>query len=633
MRYQLKPLPLEVREHTAQLNNKTGKDYQERFIRGEVNVLSSSTTFEMGVDVGGLKAVLLRNVPPKSSNYVQRAGRTGRRKDGVSVVVTYARNAPHDQYIYQNADMIIEGQMKVPIILVTNPVLAQRHVNSLLLGYFFRALAAEGMDAQMLDRAKIADFFLDDHDGAKLVERFGSWLSEKATKKSMTRRVAKVLPDGIALTAADAIKESVESLSTQPDSVLKSGVEAVLARFDEQLSELRKQEQDPGTSLNQRQALSNAAFRLQRLIEQFRTKTALIDFLSSESWLPGYAFPQNVVKLLVRHAELEGKMRLERDRELGIAEYAPGSEIVADGHLLRSGAVSFKSREPEVRFYTCCPQCRKISTYLETEQPKTACARCGTQITQRPKRYIKPDAFSTLASDAVIEPGMYRKRPPRNSEVFLLEGAEEFHDHAIPGVSYGIRPNGKMFRANSGYRFRGFKICRKCGRWFERTPKPPHETPWGSRCSGPMIDLHLAHELVTDILQLRFNRCKPPAPKLENKELWFSFQSAFLNGCCDALGIDVNDLGVTFNGWQEGAWIGELVIYDRVPGGAGHIERIVDNLTVVLRKTLRRVEDCKGCSDVEASCYACLRTYSNQWYWSLLKRAPVIHWLSAVLSS
>jgi Lhr-like helicase len=87
-RYSLSALPLQVKEHTAQLTNTIGKIYQEEFIAGKVNVLSSSTTFEMGVDVGGLKAVLLRNVPPKPSNYVQRAGRAGRRKDGVSVVVT-----------------------------------------------------------------------------------------------------------------------------------------------------------------------------------------------------------------------------------------------------------------------------------------------------------------------------------------------------------------------------------------------------------------------------------------------------------------------------------------------------------------------------------------------------------------
>ena len=175
-----------------------------------------------------------------------------------------------------------------------------------------------------------------------------------------------------------------------------------------------------------------------------------------------FAFPQNVVKLLVLHAELNEKMRLERDREMGISEYAPGSEIVADGHLLRSGAVWFNSKEPDVRFYTRCPQCRKISIYLETQQPANTCDRCGTAVVRPPKRYIKPDAFSTLAEDNVQEPGLYRRRPPRNSDVFLLEGAEDFADHlTIPGVSFGIRRNGKMFRANSGHRFAGFKILQK----------------------------------------------------------------------------------------------------------------------------------------------------------------------------
>ena len=72
------PLPLVVKEHTAQLVNQTGREYQRSFRDKEVNVLSSSTTFEMGVDVGQLKAVFLRNVPPTAANYIQRAGRAGK---------------------------------------------------------------------------------------------------------------------------------------------------------------------------------------------------------------------------------------------------------------------------------------------------------------------------------------------------------------------------------------------------------------------------------------------------------------------------------------------------------------------------------------------------------------------------
>ena len=633
-RYLLSPLPLEVKEHTAQLTNEVGRQYQEQFIRGEVNVLSSSTTFEMGVDVGGLKAVLLRNVPPKSSNYVQRAGRAGRRRDGISLAVTFARNVPHDQHHFQTPSGIIQGKMPVPYINVSNSVLAQRHVNSLLLGYFLRSLPQSGFEAGVLDRTSLAQFFLDPAlGGAALCDRLATWATSASERSRLTKMVREILAMPLKDNAAAMLEESVRALAgADPNSVLSAHVRAPLQKYEDQLKVLA--DQLPTVAGNQRRAIANAMSSLERLTGQFKGQK-LIDFLSSASWLPGYAFPQDIVKLVVRHVELEDRMRLERDREIGIAEYAPGSEIVADGHLLRSGAIWFNSREPDIRWYTRCPNCRKISTYLEPENPGASCGRCGAAITGRnsPKRYLKPDAFSTIYSDPPEEPGMFRRRPPRNSEVFLLEGAnlDEFKQHQIPGVTYGAKSGGRMFRANSGYSFSGFLVCRRCGRWFENRPTGPrHEAPWGGNCGGTLTSLHLAHELVTDVLQLRFNGCTPPAPKLQDKPFWLSFEASFLHGCTDALGIEPNDLGGTYNGWTDGSWVGELVIYDRVPGGAGHINRIVENLDQVLQAALARVRDCK-CGDIASSCYACLRTYSNQFHWGELQRQPVIQWLSAIL--
>ena len=77
----LHPVPLSAREHTAQLTSVEAAEIQQRFLRGEVNALSCSTTFELGVDVGELQSVVLRNMPPTTANYVQRAGRAGRRTD------------------------------------------------------------------------------------------------------------------------------------------------------------------------------------------------------------------------------------------------------------------------------------------------------------------------------------------------------------------------------------------------------------------------------------------------------------------------------------------------------------------------------------------------------------------------
>src|SRR5690606_25664140 len=94
--------PLTAREHTAQWDAKTAALIQQDFISGKVNVLSCSTTFELGVDVGDLQSVVMRNMPPKTANYVQRAGRAGRRAASAALVVTYANRSAHDLAQYQD---------------------------------------------------------------------------------------------------------------------------------------------------------------------------------------------------------------------------------------------------------------------------------------------------------------------------------------------------------------------------------------------------------------------------------------------------------------------------------------------------------------------------------------------------
>jgi DEAD/DEAH box helicase domain-containing protein len=369
--------------------------------------------------------------------------------------------------------------MPVPYINVANRVLAQRHVNSLLLGYFLRSLTKADFEDGVLDSITVDLFFLQPPAGPTLCDRFATWANSPTENARFKKILTEVLADNLKPAAAEML-ESVRSLTDSGlTSVINFDVKAPLDKYQEQLTALSTQ---LGAAVgNQRRAIANAMSLLERLTGQFKTQR-LIDFLSSASWLPGYAFPQDIVKLLVRHVELTDRMRLEREREVGIAEYAPGAKIVADGHLLRSGAIWFNSREPEVRWYSRCPNCRKISTCLESQQLPPACDRCGTVITghNTPKRYLKPDAFSTNASDLTEEPGTYRRRPPRNSEVFLLEGAnpDAFKEHTIPGVTFGVKPSGRMFRANSGYDFAGFRVCRKCGRSFESLPAGGgHEPP------------------------------------------------------------------------------------------------------------------------------------------------------------
>lgn len=625
-RYFLPPLPISVKEHTAQLTPEIGKKYQQCFMKGEINVLSSSTTFELGVDIGALKAVLLRNVPPTTSSYIQRAGRAGRRKEGVAVALTFCRNVPHDQYHYQFPENIIRGRVPSPYLNIANVPLTQRHCNSLLLGYFLRNVS--GVDTELLNKLTIENFFLSKIGGYTLVERFSKWLMNDENHARMIKSLENIIPSIKSLNAESAISESINFLC---NNVKKCYVEQPLQRFQDQMSEVKHQMENVSGSF--RVALASSCYSLERLIGQFK-ENDLINFLSSCSWLPNYAFPQDIVKLLVRH-EYGQRMRLERDREIGISEYAPGAEIVADGYLFTSGGIWFNSKEPEIKQYARCPECRKIDIYHETKRAPRVCSRCKTTLSGKflPRFYIKPDGFTTLVSDNPRLPGRSRKHGARTSEVFLLEGAdpEEFQNHTIRGVSFAEKIGGRLFIANSGYNFQGYHICRKCGWGSSQQPRNnQHNTPWGTKCSGLIKCLDLSHEIITDILQLRFNGCTPPAPQINERSFWLSFVTAFLNGSSDALNINSDDLGATHHGWSEESFIGELVVYDRIPGGAGHIQRIIDNLGRVLEASLSRVKNCK-CPDLESSCYACLRSYKNQYYWEFLKRKPVIEWLSKVL--
>ncbi len=631
-RYRERPLEIRVKEHTAQLTNEVGKEYQRRFMSGEINVLSSSTTFEMGVDVGALKAVLLRNVPPTTSSYIQRAGRAGRRKDGVSVALTFCRNVPHDQYHYQTPEHIILGKVPSPYLNLDNVPLTQRHCNSLLLGYFLRS--ASGGASETFDALTIESFFLQPSGAATLADRFVSWLGDPQNRRQMISSLETILAPGSAVTAGAAIDRSGATLLSGDECVFTRDVVQPLQRLQEQLDQIEGQMQTATGPV--RISLAKSSNSLERLIRQFREER-LIDFLSSSSWLPGYAFPQDIVKLLVRQVEYGQRMRLQRDREVGISEYAPDSEIVADGVLFTSAGVWFNSREPEVRQFARCPQCRKIDTYLETERPSRVCSRCGTRLTGRflPRHYIRPDGFTTMVSEPVRLPGRSRRAGSRTSEVFLLEGAaaEDFQLHSVGGVKFAEKKGGRLFLANSGHQFQGYFICRKCGRGYSDPPaNATHDTPWGAKCSGSCMRLDLAHEFTTDILQLRFQACTPQAPPITDRSFWLSFVSAFLNGASDALNIDARDLGGTYHGWTEESYVGELVVYDRIPGGAGHINRIIGKLPDVLGAALKRVRDCR-CPDIEASCYACLRSYGNQFYWEELRRKPVIDWLSGILAS
>jgi hypothetical protein len=129
-------VPMRVEEHTAQLTADAAAKLQEQFIQNEVNVLSCSTTFELGVDVGELEAVFLRNVPPETANYVQRAGRAGRRTEATAFVVTFCQRRSHDLSHYREPERMIAGRIEPPYFELRNEKIVRRHVQAVALARF-----------------------------------------------------------------------------------------------------------------------------------------------------------------------------------------------------------------------------------------------------------------------------------------------------------------------------------------------------------------------------------------------------------------------------------------------------------------------------------------------------------------
>ena len=131
-------------EHSAQLSPAENRRLQDLFKAGIRNVLSATTTLELGIDIGGLTAVLMANVPPGKANYLQRAGRAGRRADGSSAVVTYSRPRPYDRAVFSDFAAYLGKPLRRPLVFLDRERVVRRHVHAYLLGSFFRSKAGPG---------------------------------------------------------------------------------------------------------------------------------------------------------------------------------------------------------------------------------------------------------------------------------------------------------------------------------------------------------------------------------------------------------------------------------------------------------------------------------------------------------
>ncbi|HEV2635907.1 MAG TPA: DEAD/DEAH box helicase [Actinocrinis sp.] len=606
------PVALVAREHTAQWTGLEAADIQQRFLTGEINVLSCSTTFELGVDVGELQGVMLRNMPPSTANYIQRAGRAGRRSDSAALVLTYAQRRSHDLSRFQSPELMIAGQLRAPYVPLGNARIDRRHVHSVALAAFFR----HGKEEWGQTWKSAGAFFLGDGDG-----------KSGPPPCSRVRAFLTPVPAGV--------RETLDAI-LPPDAHAEIGVGtgAWVGQLADHLEQVRAElgqdvalfEERRAEAFRQRR--SDLAARFERSVNTV-TRRSLIGFLANRNILPKYGFPVDTVDLRTAHCDSQVGARLELSRDLAVAihEYAPGAELVAGGVLWRSGGVyRLPGRELISRCYTVCRECGHYREGGPDLEP--ACPACGKPADGPVREYLVPE-FGFVAEHRTAKPA---GTPPARSwyggthVVTLGEELAESRWRSGSGAVAWCRSGarGRLVSVSEGPNGGGYLICDWCG-WGaanqRKTPKSHSDPLRGKSCTGPLRWRSLAHGYETDILQLRFD-----APGLNAAEQQLSLLYALLEGATSGLEISRDDIDGAAHAGADGR--SGLVIFDTVPGGAGSALRIGRNLDLVVRAARIRLSGC-DCGP-ETSCYGCLRNRRNEHHHERLARGAALEALESL---
>jgi ATP-dependent helicase YprA (DUF1998 family) len=666
------PVALIAAEHTAQLNTAQSAEVYSKAEEHEllfqdvdlgadesgrerpaIDVLSCTTTMEVGIDIGALSGVSLRNMPPARANYQQRAGRAGRRGNAVATVTAFGSVDSHDEHYFTHPDQMIGGAVDDPTLNLDNREIARRHVTAYLLQRYHQArlptIKPEDQPHLFAVLGSVSDF----KNPLKVLNRvdFEEWL--KRNESALRAEVESWLPAELAQAdkrellgrlveeTMDPVNEAVEC---DPEIQVRAGAPSGTSEA------ARASNHDPGAD----SALESQDEEGEERPGRNPAAENLLDRLLYKGVLPRYAFPTDVAGFYVfdsdRSTTYRPAFRFTPSQGLpaALSQYAPGKEVWIASKLWTSGAIyspmrndRFSAWQARRLYYECsyCHYARTVSLDHGTRNEIKDCEACGGVGRFGPAAYwLRPPGFAHPVSKA--EGTSPDDQPARSyatrAKLTAPTPAEADKWSSLNERIRTHRTRQHLLVTNRGPREEGYTYCTKCG-LIEPTALPigavaaahrkPYPDPREPNCAGggATKGLVLGTDFITDVLLISLG-VEPPlmlrAGLLATDVALRTLSEALTAAACAQLQLEPQELQAEYRPALTAAGRdgreAEIYIYDTLPGGAGFAQRVGHLGLVVFEEALRILENCPD--NCDRSCYRCLRSYKNKFEHDLLDR-------------
>lgn len=620
-----------TREHTAQVPPRLRGEYEKEFKMApepnkmKVNCLVSSPTLELGVDIGNLDVILLRNVPPLPSNYWQRAGRAGRRHR-MALIYTYCRKSIHDDYFFEDPLRMLAEKIMAPKFNLKNHVMIEKHCHASILSKIesIENLIAKNIDEKtlLLEYKKTLPKFLvgiafDGNKYRRTPFDFSAFINiYEKFKPDFERYILEVFQQYWPGEALSEVKpkilgEYINSFTGQ----LKEIYDGIFREFMwvlETKKKLQKIEEEQLLDEMQRKLLSRCKAYIYNVKEE-NLANYMLSILSDRGFLPNYlGLGGNIIAYVNEaYSPTWNKIDFELNRTALIAlnEYSPGNLIYANGGKYRTAFFHFPVREDtDEPVDSILPDSYLFSAetfkVIEKGQPMSGYNQ-GDMIEIEGIPISNVDlTFLSHVSDSddyrfrmACRTAGYLQNYHRGGEIYSINDLEIHHIHGQKIRFVNVGPIAKEIDLKFGY-----PICIVCGATrspFASEKEIEHFIEHHSKKTCGKEPDYYALTTDADVDILLFKNFKEKADAI-------NFAEAIRIGANVILEMNRDDLELLLLPETEEEY--HIVIYDPMPGGSGLLGQIIERWKEVSNAALS-VLDCSN--QCQLSCYVCMRTYKN----------------------